>query len=161
MCHGMTSFNVVICNEEREVTTDLLLRMVNTSRYIFSHLRVTQKALQLPLQLFFFSPPSRHCFSDGLAKGFFTNILSFITQTVCKQDRTLFIGEPVSVLLIVNFLRVKSTGGFRRQRVESCSSTTVSPVLQRLSLPNFNSSRSLLRTCDKIKPFYFYYHQIC
>ena len=71
MCHGMTSFNVVIRNEEREVTTDLLLRMLNTKRYIFLHLRVTQKALQLPVWLFFFSPPSRHCFSDGLAKGFF------------------------------------------------------------------------------------------
>ena len=161
MCHGITSFNVVIRNEEREVTTDLLLRMLNTKRYIFLHLRVTQKALQLPVWLFFFLLLLVIVSVMDWQKVFFTNVLSFITQTVCKQDRTLFIGEPASVLFIVNFLRVKSIDEFRRQRVESCSSTTVSSLLQRLSPPNFISSRSLLRTSDKIRPFYFYYHQIC
>ena len=43
----------------------------DTNQYFFLQflrLRVTQKALQLPAQLSFFSLPSRWCFSNGLAR---------------------------------------------------------------------------------------------
>ena len=51
--------------------------------------RVTQKALQL-IVLLFFSPLSHLFFSNGLVKVFFTNGSSFVTQEAFDQYRRVF-----------------------------------------------------------------------
>ena len=55
-------------------------------------LRVTQKALQLPLCFFSSVFPSRRCFGWAV-KSFLANLSSFVTQEISYQDRTYFIGR--------------------------------------------------------------------
>ena len=83
------------------------------------HVTQKEKALQVP-ELFF--PPSRWCFRNGLTKSFFANVSSFVTQEARDQDWTCQC--EMSRAFKPFLLKINSNSGFKREHVESCSSTT-------------------------------------
>ena len=95
----------------------------NAIFFCFLSLRVTQKALQLPfcflllrvrrnaLQLpvlFLFSSFSS-VFQKWTGKTFFGNISPFITQDMCDQHRTCFLGQTVTSICLVIFVLLIET----------------------------------------------------
>ena len=65
------------------------------------NLLVTEKPLQLPFNFFLIFLSS---FLDRLPKVFFRNVLSFVIQEPCDQDRTYFIGHT-GISFLENFIR--------------------------------------------------------
>ena len=99
--------------------------------FIILCLCVAQKALQLPFFSLFFLIP-------GAVFGRTGNVSSFVTQNTCDQDQVISLDTlgsiSVTVVLSVQFwvcehnmqsvLKINSNGGFKREHVESYSSTT-------------------------------------
>ena len=75
--------------------------------FLFLLLRVRRNALQLPV-LFLFSSFSS-VFQKWTGKTFFGNISPFITQDMCDQHRTCFLGQTVTSICLVIFVLLIET----------------------------------------------------
>ena len=102
--------------------------------FVLLRLRVTEKVLQLPVQLLSCLLLLVGVLVIGWQK-IFTNVSSFITQKVCDQDRAFFIGQ-----LGKYFCQCSLYCKIWNWHVESCPSITdniISPLPQCLWPPNF------------------------